>query len=99
MSQQDAVSVDIVGVYSAPTRVISDTSASAEVALSSSEQGREPTPMARQARRDYFRGPENVARVRAWRTDHPGYWRRSSPHIASAEHSLTQPTGMMNQSP
>ena len=24
----------------------------------------------------YFRGPENVARVQAWRADHPGYWRR-----------------------
>jgi hypothetical protein len=25
---------------------------------------------------DYFHGPENVARVQAWRTAHPGYWRR-----------------------
>ena len=25
---------------------------------------------------DYFRGPENVARVQAWRAEHPGYWRR-----------------------
>lgn len=25
---------------------------------------------------DYFRGPEHVARVQAWRTAHPGYWRR-----------------------
>lgn len=24
---------------------------------------------------DYFRGPEHVARVRAWRAAHPGYWR------------------------
>ena len=24
---------------------------------------------------DYFRGPMNVARVRAWRSCHPGYWR------------------------
>lgn len=24
---------------------------------------------------DYFRGPVNVARVRAWRSRHPGYWR------------------------
>lgn len=23
----------------------------------------------------YFRGPENVARVQAWRSRHPGYWR------------------------
>jgi len=26
---------------------------------------------------DYFRGPENVARVQAWRATHPGYWRRA----------------------
>ena len=25
---------------------------------------------------DYFRGPENVARVQSWRAAHPGYWRR-----------------------
>jgi hypothetical protein len=25
---------------------------------------------------DYFKGPENVARVQAWRAAHPGYWRR-----------------------
>ena len=24
---------------------------------------------------DYFRGPENVARVQEWRKTHPGYWR------------------------
>ena len=27
----------------------------------------------------YFRGPVNVARVQAWRSRHPGYWRRASP--------------------
>jgi hypothetical protein len=26
--------------------------------------------------RDYFRGPMNVARVRTWRSRHPGYWRK-----------------------
>lgn len=26
--------------------------------------------------RDYFRGPDNVERVRRWREQHPGYWRR-----------------------
>jgi hypothetical protein len=25
----------------------------------------------------YFRGPVNVARVQAWRSRHPGYWRRA----------------------
>ena len=28
--------------------------------------------------RDYFRGPENVQRVRDWRQAHPGYWKRQS---------------------
>ena len=27
---------------------------------------------------DYFRGPVNVARVQAWRSRHPGYWRRAA---------------------
>jgi hypothetical protein len=25
---------------------------------------------------DYFRGPDHVARVQAWRSRHPGYWRK-----------------------
>jgi len=32
--------------------------------------------LAKPENRDYFRGPENVARVQAWRAEHPGYWRR-----------------------
>ena len=28
------------------------------------------------ANRDYFRGPEQVERVRAWRAAHPQYWKR-----------------------
>ena len=28
------------------------------------------------ANRDYFRGPDNIRRVRAWREAHPGYWKR-----------------------
>jgi len=31
------------------------------------------------ANRDYFRGPKEVARVRAWRQAHPGYWKRKVP--------------------
>jgi hypothetical protein len=27
--------------------------------------------------RDYFRGPEQVERVRTWRRAHPGYWRKT----------------------
>ena len=32
--------------------------------------------LAKAENQDYFRGPENVARVQSWRADHPGYWRR-----------------------
>ena len=31
--------------------------------------------LAKPENQDYFRGPENVARVQAWRALHPGYWR------------------------
>ena len=44
--------------------------------------------LAKVANREYFRGPENVARVRAWRAAHPGYWRQSGP--ALQEHSSAQ---------
>ena len=33
--------------------------------------------LAKAANREYFRGAANVARVRAWRAAHPGYWRQS----------------------
>ena len=26
--------------------------------------------------RDYFRGPENARRVKAWQKAHPGYWKK-----------------------
>ncbi len=44
--------------------------------------------------RDYFRGPANVARVRAWRAAHPGYWRhpRLQKEIALQADSLAQVT-------
>lgn len=32
--------------------------------------------LSREENQSYFRGPENVARVQAWRRAHPGYWRR-----------------------
>ncbi len=32
--------------------------------------------LARPANRDYFRGAGAVERVRRWRAEHPGYWRR-----------------------
>ena len=32
--------------------------------------------LAKPENQSYFRGPVNVARVQAWRSRHPGYWRR-----------------------
>ena len=51
--------------------------------------------------RDYFRGTENVQRVRAWRTAHPGYWRHSGSQggIALKEDSLAQPVENTRKSP
>ncbi len=34
---------------------------------------------AKAANQDYWRGPEEVQRVRAWRKAHPGYWKRPVP--------------------
>jgi hypothetical protein len=35
--------------------------------------------------RDYWRGPEQVARVQAWRKQQPEYWRRAAKKIALQE--------------
>lgn len=40
--------------------------------------------------RDYFQGPEQVARVQRWRAEHPGYWRGGLRADALQEDSLTQ---------
>ena len=37
---------------------------------------------------NYFRGPENIERVRQWRKEHPGYWRRKKPEIQDALQDL-----------
>jgi len=34
--------------------------------------------LAKPENQDYFRGPENVVRVQAWRVAHPQYWRRAA---------------------
>jgi len=40
---------------------------------------------------DYFRGPVNVARVKAWRSRHPGYWRkRRRTRVALQDRSSAQ---------
>jgi hypothetical protein len=36
----------------------------------------------------YFRGEVNVARVRAWRSLHPGYWRKG--HVRVLRYKMAQ---------
>ena len=51
--------------------------------------------------REYFKGAANVQRVQAWRTAHPGYWRRSHPDNRSAlqEDSLAPAVENNDKSP
>ena len=44
--------------------------------------------LAKPENQDYFRGPENVARVEAWRAEHPGYWRRPGSPAAIVRDAL-----------
>ena len=47
---------------------------------------------------DYFRGPVNVARVKAWRSRHPGYWRkRRRVRVALQDLSLLQAVDSTNK--
>jgi hypothetical protein len=55
--------------------------------------------LAKSENRDYFRGPENVARVRAWRQAHPGYRHRGGKKAtALQEDSRTQAVETNGQS-
>ena len=55
--------------------------------------------LAKAENRDYFRGPEQMARVRTWRAAHPGYGRKKSPRRpALQEHSSAQPVDIDKQS-
>ena len=50
--------------------------------------------LAKPENQSYFRGPENVVRVQAWRARHPGYWRkgrRAGPALQDV--STAQPIG------
>ena len=48
--------------------------------------------------RDYFRGSVNIARVKAWRSRNPGYWRKRPPTgVALQDLSLAQPIDSTNR--
>lgn len=50
--------------------------------------------LGRPENRDYFRGPVHVARVQAWRSRHPGYWRKGRDVESALQDVLTaQPIG------
>jgi len=50
--------------------------------------------LARPENRDYFRGTVHVARVQAWRSRHPGYWRKGRDvDPALQDVSTAQPLG------
>ena len=50
--------------------------------------------LAKPENQSYFRGPVNVARVQAWRSRHPGYWRKGR-RVGTAlqDVSMAQPIG------
>lgn len=55
--------------------------------------------LAKAENRDYFRGPENVARVRAWRQAHPGYrYRRALKAATLQEDWRPQPVETTGES-
>ena len=48
----------------------------------------------------YFRGPDNTARVREWREQHPGYWRRhrrSAPVRPPLQETALAPTPVYDE--
>jgi hypothetical protein len=49
---------------------------------------------------DYFRGPENVARVQEWRQAHPGYWRgrRATARVALQDDCSVQIVELSSES-
>ncbi len=42
-----------------------------------SKRARQQRWLSKPENRDHFRGAENVQRVREWRKEHPGYWKRN----------------------
>lgn len=46
---------------------------------------------------DYFRGPEQVARVQDWRARHPGYWRRGATNPVALQDQLVTSTRRLHK--
>ena len=54
--------------------------------------------LAQPENQDYFHGPVHLARSRAWRARHPGYWRKSPhPRTAPKDVSTTQAIGSIGK--
>ena len=68
-----------------------------EASLQSGEQGRKPRALAQKPQnQDYFRDPWHVARVGAWRSLNPGYWRKlPRPSTALQDLSKAQPIAVL----
>ena len=47
--------------------------------------------------RDDFKGPTHVERVRQWRTDNPGYWRRQRSRAPEALQDALEPQEIQKQ--
>ena len=47
--------------------------------------------------RDYFKGPTHVERVRQWRKDNPGYWRRQRSRAPEALQDALEPQEIQKQ--
>ncbi len=47
--------------------------------------------------RDYFKGPTHVERVRQWRKDNPGYWRRQRSRAPEALQDALEPQEVQKQ--
>ena len=65
---------------------------SAPVCRAASKAASQARWLAKPENRDYFRGPVNVARVKVWRSRHPGYWRKGRRSSAALQDPSTSQT-------
>ena len=76
---QSSTTVCFAGRCSEPIRATRDTRNTVREpdCRKASKAASQRAWLAKAQNQDYFRGPENVARVQLWRAAHPGYWRRA----------------------